>query len=244
MENSKIEWTKHSFNPWIGCQHVSDGCNKCYAEADRDHRFHKVQWGPHGQRKRTTEDYWRQPLRWNKNADTFEAAHGCRQRVFCASLADVFDNKVPSQWRHDLWDRIRETPRLDWMLLTKRPQNIRRMLPPDWGDGWPHVWLGVTTENQREYDRRWPLLARIPALLRFISYEPALTPLQITASAGLVPDWVICGGESGSSPRLMEEAWARSICDFCAKHSIAFFMKQMTGKKPIPPDLLVRQYPR
>jgi protein gp37 len=241
-KQSAIEWTDRTFNCWIGCTKVSPGCDHCYAEAMMDHRYGRVQWGPHGERNRTSVDYWRQPLRWHKDADRFEREHGHRQRVFCASLADVFD-KVPPQWRVDLFTLIRQTPRLDWLLLTKRPQNIRKMLPSDWGDGWSHVWLGCTTENQQEYDRRWALLARIPAVVRFISYEPALTPLQMKASGGLLPDWVICGGESGSGARMMEAAWARSMRDDCAEHGIAFFMKQMTSKKPIPADLLVRQYP-
>jgi protein gp37 len=243
--DTKIEWTDHTFNPWIGCQKVSPGCDHCYAEAMMDHRYHRVQWGPHSERQRTTPDYWRQPLRWNAAADRFERECGHRQRVFCASLADVFDNSVSSEWRHDLWDRIKQTPRLDWMILSKRPQNIVRMLPTCWGDGWCHVWLGVTCENQEEYDRRWPLLARIPTIVRFISYEPALTPLQLDAWQGVLPDWVICGGESGSTgARMMDPAWARLMRDQCADAGISFFMKQMTGKKPIPTDLMVRQYPR
>ena len=152
MQDSKIEWTDHTFNPWIGCQKVSPGCDHCYAEARMDHRFHRVQWGPHGERSRTSPDTWRQPLRWAK------AATGSRPRVFCASLADVFDNKAPPGARADLFALIRRTPELDWMLFTKRPENIRRMLPDNWDDGWPHVWLGSTCEDQQHFDRRWPIL--------------------------------------------------------------------------------------
>jgi protein gp37 len=101
MRNSKIEWTVHGFNPWLGCQHVSPGCEHCYAEAWAK-RFKMVQWGPHSERRRTTDGYWRGPLKYNADADQFEAKHGHRQRVFCAPNADVFDNKVPKQWRHDL----------------------------------------------------------------------------------------------------------------------------------------------
>ena len=121
-ENSKIEWCDHTFNPWFGCQKVSPGCDRCYAEAKMDHRFHKVQWGPHGERKRTSEDNWRKPRRWAKAA----RGTGKRPRVFCASLADVFDNQVPKEWRSDLFDLIKATPELDWLLLTKRPENIDR----------------------------------------------------------------------------------------------------------------------
>lgn len=241
-ENSKIEWTTHTFNPWIGCQKVSPGCDNCYAEAMMDHRYGKVQWGPHGERKRTSEANWKLPRRWAKQAN------GTRPRVFCASLADVFDNQVPTQWRTDLFDLIAATPELDWLLLTKRPENLRRMFPT--GD-WPNIWIGSTCEDQANYDRRWPKLAEVRgAAIRFISYEPALGPLSTRPAALLLdrpdrmfPDWIICGGESGPNARMMQRGWASAMRDECADLGIAFFMKQMTGKAPIPPDLLVRQFP-
>ena len=132
MENSNIEWTDHTFNPWIGCQKVSIGCDHCYAETMMDHRFHKVQWGPHGIRKRTSVANWGYPFRWARDA----ARRGKSSRVFCASLADVFDNKADAAWRMDLFDLIRMTPELDWQLLTKRPENAERMLPANWGSGY------------------------------------------------------------------------------------------------------------
>jgi protein gp37 len=100
----------------------------------------------------------------------------------------------------------------------------------------------VTTENQEYFDRRWSSLARIPAVVHFTSYEPALGPLTLHDAVSL-PDWIICGGESGSKARMMDPAWARTLRDECADRDVAFFMKQMTGKKPIPHDLLVRQFP-
>jgi protein gp37 len=126
--NSKIEWTHHTFNPCIGCQKVSPGCDPCYAETTADRRYHLVEWGPHGKRKRTSDATWRGPRKWAENAN------GHRQRVFCASWADVFDDKAPDGAREDLFDLIRDTPQLDWMLLTKRPENIAKMLPvpADW----------------------------------------------------------------------------------------------------------------
>jgi protein gp37 len=239
-ENSKIEWTVHTFNPWIGCQKVSPGCDRCYAEAMMDHRYGRVQWGPHGERKRTSEVNWRKPLQWAKQA----RAAGNRPRVFCASLADVFDNRAPTEWRDDLWQLIRQTPELDWLLLTKRPQNIGAMLPVDWRDGpYPNIWLGTTAENQEQYGLRFHRhLYDIPAAVRFVSYEPALGPLVIAGEYDR-PDWIICGGESGPGARLMDPEWARSLRDQCKHDGIAFFMKQMTGKAPIPDDLLVRQFP-
>jgi hypothetical protein len=113
MENSKIEWTDHTFNPWIACQHASPGWDNCYAEAMMDTRYGKVEWGPHGARKRTSDANWRQPVKWNADARGFRKEHGHRPRVFCASLADVFDNKVPMSWREDLFELIRECRRLD-----------------------------------------------------------------------------------------------------------------------------------
>jgi protein gp37 len=232
-EHSKIEWTDDTFNPWIGCTKVSPGCDHCYAERDWDHRFHKVKWGPHGERIRTTFDYWKGPLTWNRKAK----AAGVRHRVFCASLADVFDNQVPEQWRSDLFDLIKATPELDWLLLTKRPQNIAKMFPAQW---WPNVWIGTTCEDQKHYDQRWPLLNAVRNVpVRFISYAPAIGPLYLDEPV----DWIICGGESGGGARMMNPQWARALRDQCAAANVPFFMKQMTGKKPIPDDLMVRQFP-
>ena len=107
---------------------------------------------------------------------------------------------------------------------------------------WPNIWLGTTCEDQEHYDRRWPILAAIPARVRFISYEPALGPLSIRKTDPL-PDWIICGGESESGARMMDPTWARDLRDQCAELGIAFFMKQMTRKAPIPDDLMVRQFP-
>ena len=129
-ENSNISWCDHTFNPWIGCQKVSPGCDSCYAEALMDTRFGKVQWGPEGERKLTSDANWRKPLTWNRKA----ATAGERPRVFCASLADVFDNQAPQAWRRRLWSLILDTPNLDWLLLTKRPQNISKMMPWNWLD--------------------------------------------------------------------------------------------------------------
>lgn len=223
-EFSKIEWTDHTFNPWTGCTNVSPGCDHCYAEAWAK-RSGQVRWG-NSPRKRTTSAYWRQPARWSENAGAFAFKHGRRQRVFCASLADVFDNQVPEAWRSDLFDCIRESVELDWLLLTKRPQNIRKMLPPDWGcGGYSNVWLGMTAEDQTRFDQRWPYLAEIDAVVRFLSYEPALGPIRLPA-VGPHPDWVISGGESGHHARPMDPSWARAILSDCTNLGIAGFHKQ------------------
>jgi protein gp37 len=166
-ENSKIEWCDHTFNPWVGCTKISPACDHCYAES-WSKRSGLVEWGNHP-RRRTAENKWKNPPKWNAAAHAFEREHGYRPRVFCASLADVFDIQVPLSWRADLFALIRVRRRLDWLLLTKRPQNILKMLPKDWGDGYKNVWLGVTAENQSYLDQRWRILQRIPAVIRFIS---------------------------------------------------------------------------
>lgn len=234
-ENSKIEWTDHTFNPWIGCQKVSPGCDHCYAESLAK-RYGWVEWGPHGERKRTSEANWKKPRQWARAA----AKAGKRPRVFCSSLADVFDNQVPAQWRGDLFDLIAATPELDWLLLTKRPENAARMFPVG---NWPNIWLGTTCEDQERYDRRWPILCSIPAAIHFISYEPAIGPLRLHNGPDQ-PDWLICGGESGPGARFMPPFWAVDIRNDCERAGVYFFMKQMTGKKPIPEYLMRREFPR
>lgn len=148
-KSTPIEWTDHTFNPWWGCTKVSPACDHCYAEA-WDKRTGGDHWGPHSNRRTFGDKHWNEPLRWDRAA----AEAGARRRVFCASMADVFDNAAPENALSRLWQLVRSTPWLDWQLLTKRPQNIRTMLPPDWGEGYANVWLGTTTENQEEADRR------------------------------------------------------------------------------------------
>jgi protein gp37 len=215
--NTKIEWADHTFNPWIGCTKVSPGCDHCYAEALATNRL-GVAWGQHADRRRTAESTWRQPLAWNRKAER----EGRRYRVFCASLADVFDNQVPSRWREDLWHYIENTPHLDWLLLTKRPQNIEEMLPDartgtkPWGAGWPNVWLGTTVENQAEANRRIPHLLSVPAAKRFLSCEPLLGPVDLTRIAWPAgDDWPRCDCIK-HSPRL--DALAGSVmCEGCCE---------------------------
>lgn len=253
-ENSTIEWTHHTFNPWIGCQKVGPGCDHCYAEAMMDTRLGRVEWGPHAARSRTSPSYWQKPLAWDKAAK----AAGERHRVFCASLADVFDNHESIQhgWRASLWRLIAETPHLDWMLLTKRPGNIAKMLPdqyglPAWGTGWPNVWLGCTIVNQEEADRDILKLLSVPAAVRFLSMEPLLGPVDLTsierpAGAGVhvysalecdvdpeddewggaTIDLVIVGGESGPGARPMNPQNVRDIRNQCVDAGTSFFFKQ------------------
>jgi protein gp37 len=176
-EVTGIAWTDHTFNSWVGCQEVSEACDHCYARVQNEFRHWVDGWGPHGERKRTSVANWKKPLAWNRSA----AAAGRPARVFCCSLADVFDNQIPKEWRTDLFELIAATPHLIWQLLTKRPENMAKMLPADWGDGYRNVWLGTTVESQRWANHRIPILLRTPAHLRFLSLEPLLERVDLTA---------------------------------------------------------------
>ena len=223
-ENSGISWTDHTFNSWIGCTKVSPACDNCYAET-WDNRFGGVRWGPKADRTRTKIKNWNTVRKWQRAA----ADKGQRQIVFCASLADVFDNhkSIQEDWRADLWTLIRDTPDLVWMLLTKRPQNIRRYLPEDWGDGYENVALGVSVENQAEHDRRAPVLASVAAKVRFFSMEPLLEPVKLDRSLlGTSVRYVIAGGESGRGARPLQADAVRDIRDACSRHGALFHFKQ------------------
>jgi protein gp37 len=232
-ERSKIEWTDSTFNPWVGCTKIErpggapSACDFCYAES-WSKRSGLVKWGNHS-RRRTTSAYWHNPRSWNSVASEFQRLKGRRQRVFCASLADVFDNQVDPQWRVDLFALIRECDQLDWQLLTKRPQNVRKMLPADWRDGYPNVWLGTTAEDARAYAQRAPYLFKVPATVHFISYEPAMGSIGKLEIGGHVPNWLIVGGESGvRSDRLRrtDPQWARDAISECRQVGTAVFLKQ------------------
>lgn len=198
-ENSKIEWTHHTFNPWIGCTKIGPGCDHCYAER-MDNRFGGGHWGSGAPRRRTSSQNWKLPLRWNRQA----AERGVRYRVFCASLADWLDNEVSIEWLADLVDLIRQTPNLDWLLLTKRMGNWKARLERvagyagqrgeqertwsntwgfvfDWLHGRPpkNVWIGATVVNQEEADRDIPKLLQTPAAVRFLSIEPLLGAIDL-----------------------------------------------------------------
>ena len=235
MENSAIEWTTHTFNPWMGCTKVSPGCKFCYAETLMDTRYGKVKWGPQGRRVRTSDANWRKPLAWNRAAEFARK----RARVFCASLADVFEVKVDQAaamtgWRAELWNLIGQTPWLDWLLLTKRPEFVGRMVPPEWMTGyWPaNVWIGTSVENQEYAEKRIPELLKVPAAVRFLSCEPLLGQVDLTAAGAIYNgeypgvNWVIVGGESGRDARPMHPDWARSLRDQCQAAGVPFFFKQ------------------
>jgi protein gp37 len=228
-----ITWCDHTFCPWWGCVKVSEGCDHCYAEAFAHRRLGLPIWGdPKTTARRfMSEAYWRQPLSWDRAA----ARDNIRRRVFCASMADVFEHHpsldVP---RERLWALVEETPQLDWLLLTKRPQNIARMLPATWLDQpRANVWLGTSAESQPWADRRIPRLLSVPAVVHFVSAEPLLG--QINLGGYLARDrvnWVIGGGESGAGFRPMDMDWARDLRDQCQRAGVAYFHKQGAGRYP------------
>lgn len=224
-ENTKIEWCDHTFNPWEGCTKVSPGCAHCYAE-NRNSRFGggtAPNWGKGAPRRRTSASNWAQPIKWNRDAIHAKAAHWPpsvpfeRPRVFCASLADWLDDEVPIEWLADLLDLIRQTPHLDWLLLTKRPENWRHRIctAGDWMllhgkvseyssfvSPWLHVvpkppanvWVGTSVEDQPRADSRIPALLRIPARVHFLSMEPLLGSVDLNSSRGGTL-WI--GGQRG-----------------------------------------------
>ena len=193
-EVTNIEWADSTFNPWEGCTKVGPGCDNCYAE-NRNARFAggaAINWGVGAPRRRTSASNWQKPVIWNAQAGDFFREHGRKRRVFCASLADVFDNAVDPQWRADLFSLIQQTPNLDWLLLTKRIGNVRGMLAelahsndPDLSlldmMPLPNVWIGATIVNQAEADRDIPKLLDVPAAKRFLSMEPLLGPVDLTS---------------------------------------------------------------
>ena len=235
-KDSGIEWTNHTLNLVWGCTKVSDGCKNCYAET-LARRYGFAVWGPAKTTERRTmrAGYWKQPLRWNARAEQA----GQRARVFCSSMADVFeDHPTNNQERLKLFDLIAQTPWLDWQLLTKRPENIGMMIPVAWHDVFPsNVWLGTSVENQEQAEKRIPELTRWLAPVLFLSCEPLLGLLNLEDLAyeaagpewvgyNKLVDWIIAGGESGHGARPAHPDWFRSLRDQCVAAGIPFFFKQ------------------
>jgi protein gp37 len=280
MAETTIEWADFTFNPWMGCVKVSAECANCYAERDFDHRYQKVKWGGFasgGTRKITSDENWKKPRKWNATA----GLTGVRPRVFCASLADVFEdwqgpilnNKGEQLFlfpcgtidigpddadcgetdchpltmddvRIRLFRLIDSTPNLDWLLLTKRPENILRMWPAYFPGGYiaeagsmnqegprPNVWLGTSVGNQESANKRIPELLKCRELspVLFLSCEPLLGPVRLNfTDMGDVDDvdWVIAGGESGPNARPSHPDWFRSLRDQCSYAGVPFLFKQ------------------
>ena len=231
---TEIRWTNSTFNPWWGCDEISEGCANCYASGLSSRYGHDL-WGHDKRRRFLSENNWNQPLIWNRKA----AASGERKKVFCASMADVFEQRedlvLP---RKRLFNLIAQTTHLDWQVLTKRPQNIRRLLPEGY-DYPPNLWLGTSVENQDAADKRIRyLLQHDRAAVRFLSCEPLLGPVDIRkylrpGPNGAKIDWVIIGGEAGGHSRPMNPLWAVSLIEQCQETGTPVFFKQWGDYLPL-----------
>lgn len=245
-----IQWTDHTFNPWWGCAHVSPGCVHCYAERDAK-RYGSAVWGATAPRRFFGEKYWAGPLRWNREAER----EGRQHRVFCASMADVFEPRedlIP--WREKLWALIAETPWLDWQLLTKRPEEVNRMVRLPGRQ--PNLWIGTSVENQEWADKRIPILSDTLAAIKFLSCEPLVGPVVLDPHYLDLVNWVIVGGESGPGYRIMRLEWADRLVEQCQEAGVPVFVKQLGAayRQPEdshgadmsfwPPELRVRQMPK
>lgn len=241
-----IEWANHTFNPWIGCQRVSPGCVNCYAET-WDERFREGRnWGARGVRERTSHAAWAKVRMWNAQA----AAMGERWRVF-PSMCDPFEERDELViLRTEFLALVEATSSLDWLLLTKRPENVMGMIPEHWRAGLPrNVWIGTSVEDQQRADERIPHLLRVPAVVRFLSAEPLIGPVDLSrwvwgsaregqygteiddGPSGAI-GWVIVGGESGPGARPMHPEWARVLRDQCRAAGVPFLFKQWGEWRP------------
>jgi protein gp37 len=245
-QTTSIAWTDHTFNIVWGCTQISPACAHCYAKTLSERWGFDV-WGENAERRVFGDKHWNEPLKWDRQAEQ----EGRRHRVFCSSMADVFeDHPTVDQERLKLWPLIRQTPWLYWQLLTKRPENIAANLPADWGNGYSNVWLGTTIENQEFAERRLPQLLDIPAIIHFASGEPLLDSInlepwlcscpvrcemdsgQMTCSVDGYLDWLIVGGESGPRHRPLNLSAVRSLRDQCQSSATPFFFKQHGGRTP------------
>lgn len=228
-KNSSIEWTHHTFNPWWGCTKISAACKYCYAES-WSKRIGKELWGNSNERRFFGNDHWNDPFLWNKEA----LKNKTHRRVFCASMADVFEDREELYpWRDRLWELIKKTKSLDWLLLSKRPENISKMIP--WKLSLPeNIWLGTTVEDQQAAKKRIPKLIEHKAFVKFISCEPLLEEIDITPwlrKKGSI-HWVIVGGESGPYARPMNPLWIKSIQEQCQEFNVLFYFKQWGSWRP------------
>lgn len=228
-ENSKISWTDHTFNAWIGCTNISPACDHCYAESLAK-RWKLAAWGPGTERKRTGKANWEKPMLWNRNA----AKKGIRPRVFSLSMGDWADPEVPDEWRKDMFDLVAATPHLDWLLLSKRHALVLKYLD-QYSVSRDNVRIGFTVENQDMADIRMPQLRKIKGAgySTFVSYEPALSAVFWDPWLDeKVIDWLIAGGESGRGFRAPDLDWFRSARDTCIGYGVPFHFKQHGAAMP------------
>jgi len=266
-ETTSIGWTAtvtadgtvvqgSTFNPWINCTPWSVGCTNCYA-ARENKRFAWVPaWGKGQPRKRTSAANWRKPLKWAAEA----VASGIKKKIFGDSLCDFLDDEAPMQWKLEYFDLIDQCGAIggvEFLLLTKRSENLNQ-LPVSWQMNPPdYVRIGVTAENQQMADRRIPELLKVWKGKNFISVEPMLGPVSIKKFKGLTVwnwlessprqpkiHWLVNGAESGPGARDMQLDWARSLRDECVASGTPYFLKQamINGKLTREPFLDGRQW--
>lgn len=246
-ETTGISWTDATANFWMGCTRVSEACKFCYADRDM------TRYGKDFNTVTRAKGIWTDILNPNK----FKPG----SKVFTCSWSDFF-HAGADQWRPEAWECIRQRPDLTFQILTKRPERIAANLPPDWGKGWPNVWMGTTVENQRAANKRIPILLLVPAVLRFVSCEPLLgpvdltevelpeqynlgpsTPAHINALTSCDDDhyhndhaaigWVIAGGESGPNARPSHPVWFRALREQCRENGVPFHFKQWGEWGPV-----------
>ncbi len=240
-DTTGIAWTDHTFNPWIGCTPVSPGCDHCYAETLAVQKGW-AEWGHGKPRHLMSEATWRNPYKWNREV----AKGGTRNKVFCASLADVFDEEAPDSELPKLWAVIRATPLLRWQILTKRPNRIASVLPDDL-KGAPNIWLGVSIEDAHiSRLRRIEHLINNPAAVHFLSVEPLLGPIPNLPLTDI--EWVIIGGESGPEFRPMDFDWFHQVVEQVQAAHVPLFVKQDSARRSgqkgrIPDDLWIKEFP-
>lgn len=216
-EKTGIGWCDHTWNPWVGCSKVSDECQQCYIEKIMKRQGREPFHGP----VRTAASTWHSPRLWNKRAH----AARVRRRVFTCSMSDFF-HPLADDWRDAAWSVIRDCESLDWLICTKRADQIVDRLPADWGDGWDHVWLGVTV-GCRATQSRLDVLEQVPAKLKWVSVEPLLQRLDLRPYLTWL-DWVVTGCEQAAKGkrRLMDMAWVRDLDQQCREHGVAHYFKQ------------------
>lgn len=235
-KQTTIEWADGgTWNFLRGCLRTSTGCENCYAERQAI----RGKNGPYKDLVRSTPngprwtgkigvawDHMDDPLHWPQRGKT-------RAHIFVNSMSDFFYKDVPQEALDAAWKVMRKADWHDFLILTKRPENIMDRLPADWGTGYPNVWLGVSAEDQNNADARIPRLLEVRAAVRWVSVEPLLGPINLKAY--LVPSssltWVVCGGESGPGARPCDVRWLESLVDQCKREGIAVFTKQL-GAKP------------
>lgn len=255
---SKIEWCDATINFWWGCTKVSPGCANCYAEGISK-RFGDDIWGKGKPRKKIASAS-AEAYKLNRKA----AKSGIRLRVFGSSMGDWLDPEVPVDWLAEMLETIRQTPHLDWLLLTKRisyewmrfyalahylsvvdeTDDLLRWVR-DWVNGAPpeNVWVGVSVENQESADSRIPWLLRLPAAVRFLSSEPLLAEVNVGLdNDNYAPwsdrakiDWIIVGGESGPCARACKVWWIRDLIKQAKCADVPVFVKQL-GARPLISD--------